>query len=120
MEEFDKEVIIARKKLQELQNFERISFFNWLMHVNVYDVGGFRLLVPWKLVCFFAIYLFISRPLIGKVMESPDVITTASFTVFICYLIYFRFSRLVKSEKEHNLWEYAKRGVAKLLRKVFG
>ena len=114
-ENFDKEIYFLRKQLIELQNKERIDFLNWLFLLKVIriDLGNAIISIPIPInllifLCIIPISYKISKILLRK---ENSLFFTLFLSFLSIYLIYDRFSKTPKSEKEETLLFYLKKPI---------
>ena len=121
-EDFDKEIYLLRKELIELQNRERIDFFNWLFLLKVIkiDLGSDIISIPIPLnLTLFLILLPISFKIASIILGENTLFFSLFLNTLAVYLFYDRFAKTPKREKEENLLNYFKKSIVWFWNKIF-
>jgi hypothetical protein len=119
----DKEVLLLRRELLEIQKKERIGFWDWLLYVYTIPLPPKKKripILPLNLLLFYAFYKWIAKPFIGLAHFPPLYQSFLGLlaTTFVFYILYSKLVHTPKEKKQQTILGYLKYYYPIVLRKI--
>jgi hypothetical protein len=112
MKETEKEFFLLRRELLEVQRYQKIPYYAWLLYLHKIKIPftDYYLYIPFHLIIFLIVYKFFSLYIvnISGISEEDLIGKLLGFILnyLLFYIIYVRLSKMTKEKKEQSLIAY--------------